>query len=109
MPLSHWNADDSGRSRTSRVRQGHRLVQKDMDHVPPTDHNLEMYTSNVGVENKLAKIGGDMEGGIIVETDETCTLEFAPGTLHAVFTLTGGLIGGINYSEVESIPMMGQL
>jgi len=76
---------------------------------PPTKNNLKLYIPEVGIPHKLKKIGADLEGGLIVQTDDEESLEFPSGTLHAVFTVAGGLIGGINYSEIESLPVMADM
>jgi hypothetical protein len=76
---------------------------------PSTEENLRLYASSAGFSNRLARIGSDLHGGIIIKTTSAHALDLPAGTLHAVFTTVGGFLGGINYSTSESLPTMSRL
>jgi hypothetical protein len=76
---------------------------------PSNDHNLKLFVRSAGLRNRLALIGSKLQGGIIAKVKSTHALELPAGTLHAVFTTVGGVLGGINYSTAESLPVMSRV
>jgi hypothetical protein len=70
---------------------------------------LRLYISSAGFGNRLARIGSELRGGIIVKTTSAHALDLSAGSLHAVFTTVGGFLGGINYSISESLHTMSRL
>lgn len=70
---------------------------------------MRLYISSAGFSNRLARIGSELRGGIIIETTSAHALDIPAGALHAVFTTVGGFLGGINYSTSESLPTMSRL
>lgn len=44
-----------------------------------------------------------------MKTTSSDVLQLPPGALHAVFTVVGGFLGGINYSISEGLPVMSRL
>jgi hypothetical protein len=73
---------------------------------PGTDENLEHYKQSAGFNNRLARIGSQLRGGIMARTDSTQVLDFPVNTLHSVFTVVGGFLASINYSAAECLPAM---
>jgi hypothetical protein len=73
------------------------------------DQNVKLYISSAGFSNRLARIGSELHGGIIIKTTSAHALDLPAGALHAVFTTAGGFLGGINYSTSESLPTMSRL
>jgi len=68
--------------------------------------NRALFHQLNGTRNILAR-AGDMIGGIVAKVDSSFDIELPAGALHAVFTLTGGFLAGINYTSIECLPMMG--
>ncbi|KAI9772422.1 MAG: hypothetical protein M1840_000625 [Geoglossum simile] len=97
---------DLGRERLS---QSFGLCKKVWLLFPPTEENLRLYISSAGFNNRLARIGSELRGGIIIETTSLHALDLPAGALHAVFTTVGGFLGGINYSTSESLTTMSRL
>lgn len=75
----------------------------------PAEPNLELYINSIGFANPLARIGSELRGGIIVQTDSHQDLEFPANTLHAVITIEGGFLAGINYSTIECLPTISRI
>ncbi|KAF8862775.1 hypothetical protein BDZ45DRAFT_183138 [Acephala macrosclerotiorum] len=68
------------------------------------EHNLRLWKTTLGQTNRLMRCGTDLKYGIIIRTDKVMNcVTIPPGTLHAVFTLEGGLLGGFNYCAAEDI------
>lgn len=63
---------------------------------PPTGHNFRLLEAELGQSTRLARIGGDLEGGIIVETDSTQAVFIPSGCLHACLTTAGGFLVSID-------------
>lgn len=81
---------------------------------PPTDHNLKLWAANLGLPNQLASYEYQLEGGILVRTwndtlSDGKTITLHGGPLHAVFTLRGGPLGGINYGTQYNLASMAKI
>jgi hypothetical protein len=78
---------------------------------PPSKRNDELRAQNIGRTPQLSNYGEELEGGLIIdignhpESDGNCLI-MHPGTGHAVTTITGGFLGGINFSTVEMLESM---
>jgi len=55
-----------------------------------------------GQKAKLARIGKELEGGLIFKTDSSHAVYLPAGTLHAVFTLVGGFLAAIDFITTTS-------
>ncbi|KFZ01499.1 hypothetical protein V500_00735 [Pseudogymnoascus sp. VKM F-4518 (FW-2643)] len=75
----------------------------------PPKPNWDVFLDSTGFDNRLAKIGGKLKGGIMVWTNSANGLEFGSGSLHAVFTTSGGILLSSNYSTSESLTTMSEL
>ncbi|KFY50534.1 hypothetical protein V495_00190 [Pseudogymnoascus sp. VKM F-4514 (FW-929)] len=75
----------------------------------PAKPNWNLFIDSTGIDNRLAKIGDKLKGTIMVLTDSSHGLEFGSGTLHAVFTISGGILLSSNYSTSESLTTMSEL
>ncbi|KFZ15572.1 hypothetical protein V501_02649 [Pseudogymnoascus sp. VKM F-4519 (FW-2642)] len=75
----------------------------------PPKPNWDVFLDSTGFDNRLAKIGGRLKGCIMAWTNSTNGLEFGSGTLHAVFTTSGGILLSSNYSTSESLTTMSEL
>ncbi|EDN92187.1 predicted protein [Sclerotinia sclerotiorum 1980 UF-70] len=75
---------------------------------PPTDRNMRLLSEVVGEPNILARIGSDLEGGIVCETTASSALYLPAGTLCAVFTTEGGLLGEIKFTTAADVAIMDQ-
>ncbi|KFX99450.1 hypothetical protein V490_01789 [Pseudogymnoascus sp. VKM F-3557] len=71
--------------------------------------NWDIFLDSTGFDNRLAKIGGKLKGGIIVSTNSTNGLEFGSRSLHAVFTTSGGVLLSSNYSTSKSPTTVSEL
>ncbi|KFY04141.1 hypothetical protein V491_09464 [Pseudogymnoascus sp. VKM F-3775] len=93
-------------------RSGYSVVFDDCVKVillfPPTERNLGLFASTAGLPNRLARIGDQLEGGLIARIDKSLAIDLPSCALHAVFTTVGGFLGGINFSIVEELPIMAQ-
>lgn len=69
---------------------------------PPTDHNLSLMKQAEGQRAKLARIGPQLEGGMVFRTDSTQALYLPIGTLHAVITTQGGFLISFEFSTPTS-------
>lgn len=69
---------------------------------PPTCHNLQLLEAELSQSTRLARIGCDLEGGIIVETDSTQAVFIPSGCLHACLTTAGGFLVSIDCSTRTS-------
>lgn len=80
---------------------------------PPTAQNLLLWSTHRGLAISLVRYGAELEGGLVVRTqgnDETrIALTMPAGTLHSVFTITGGFLLGVNYSTGEDIQLAGTM
>ena len=79
---------------------------------PPTHHNLELFSRVVGGNHfsLLGRIGLELEGGIVAVTcnediDIGNHLIIPEGTIHAVLTLQGGVLGGTNWGTAQGLPL----
>ncbi|KFY96733.1 hypothetical protein V500_02326 [Pseudogymnoascus sp. VKM F-4518 (FW-2643)] len=75
----------------------------------PPKPNWEIFIDSTGVDDRLAKIGDKLKGGVMVRTNSANGLEFGSGSLHAVFTISGGILPSSNYSTSESLTTMSEL
>ncbi|KFY02133.1 hypothetical protein V490_00608 [Pseudogymnoascus sp. VKM F-3557] len=75
----------------------------------PAKPNWNLFIDSTGIDNRLAKIGDKLKGTVMVLTDSSNGLEFGSGTLHAVFTISGGILLSSNYSTSESLTTMSEL
>jgi hypothetical protein len=55
-----------------------------------------------GQKEKLARIDKDLEGGLIYRTDSTKAMYLPFGTLHAVYTVQGGFLLGLDIATPVS-------
>ncbi|KAL9634358.1 MAG: hypothetical protein Q9164_004134 [Protoblastenia rupestris] len=77
---------------------------------PPTEHNLGLLRKVANksgglqllVEDHLQYSQPFLEGGILTRTDSAEAILLPAGTLHAVFTLSGGFLSGIHFLTAES-------
>jgi hypothetical protein len=80
---------------------------------PGAEPNLKLWAQYLGTEDLLMQYGQRLKGGLIIRTstdpnDNGNCITLRAGTIHAVFTLEGGFIGGINYSTHKDLPIMCQ-
>jgi len=73
---------------------------------PPTENNLKVFMSTVGHYGRLAKSLDRLEEGYICRTRSSQAIYLPPGWLHATFTTAGGLLVGINFDVMETLPQM---
>ena len=83
---------------------------------PPTHHNLELFSGVVGGNHfsLLGRIGLELEGGVIAVTGNEGTdmgnhLIMPEGTIHAVLTLQGGVLGGTNWGTAQGLPLAAEM
>lgn len=79
---------------------------------PPSLHNLRLWAANRGLNTGLLRYGAQLEGGLVVHTagnGQFNALTMPAGTLHSVFTITGGFLSGINYTTAEDIQLAGMM
>ncbi|CZR65289.1 uncharacterized protein PAC_15189 [Phialocephala subalpina] len=80
---------------------------------PPTTHNMRLWAAHLGTNPAFAIYGSRLQGGIIIRTsndpsDDGNCITLREGTYHAVFTVSGGFLGGINYATHECLAVMTQ-
>ena len=69
---------------------------------PPTATNLALIYKSGDAEHKFITLSPFLEGGVYVVTTKQDTLHLPCGWLHAVYTLSGGILVGINWvSEMD--------
>ncbi|KAF7856813.1 hypothetical protein EAF04_009576 [Stromatinia cepivora] len=73
---------------------------------PPTERNMRLFSKVVGESNILARIGSDLEGGVVCETTTSSALYLPAGTLCTVFTIEGGLLGEIKFTTAADTAIM---
>ncbi|KAH7357103.1 hypothetical protein BKA65DRAFT_474895 [Rhexocercosporidium sp. MPI-PUGE-AT-0058] len=76
---------------------------------PPTPKNLQLMQSADGQRYKLARIGKDLEGGLVIKADSTQALYLPAGCLHAVFTLHGGFLVSLEFTTPLSVKVLSVL
>ncbi|KAG9228712.1 hypothetical protein BJ875DRAFT_476802 [Amylocarpus encephaloides] len=75
----------------------------------PTTKNFEIFSAQISNTNRLRRCGHLLEGGVTVVTESSHGLDIPTGTLHSVFTTFSGVIGGLNYTVMEDLPVMSDL
>jgi hypothetical protein len=75
---------------------------------PPTEQNLRLWADNRGEPGGLSQYGAKLEGGIIAQTSRDLgnAITLSSGCIHAVFTIRGGFLCGINYSTKTDLLQM---
>ncbi|KAJ8058474.1 hypothetical protein OCU04_012662 [Sclerotinia nivalis] len=73
---------------------------------PPTERNMRLFSKVVGESNILARIGSDLEGGVVCETTTSSALYLPAGILRAVFIIEGGLLGEIKFTTAANVAIM---
>lgn len=69
--------------------------------------NLRLWAQNLGQQSQLRRYGEDLEGGIIVQTDEEGNIIALPSSyIHAVFTTGREFLYSINYPTTTDLPLM---
>lgn len=59
---------------------------------PPTPNNLELMRKADAQKEKLARIGKDLEGGLVLKTTSADVIYIPVGCIHTVFTIHGGFL-----------------
>ncbi|KAG4430017.1 hypothetical protein IFR05_014500 [Cadophora sp. M221] len=70
---------------------------------PPTPQNLQLMQSADGQRSKLARIGKDLGGGLVIKADSSQALYIPAGCIHAVFTLHGGFLVSLEFTTSLSV------
>lgn len=70
---------------------------------PGTTRNLSLMKGEDGLQAKLARIGGLLEGGAIVRTTSSDALYIPAGCIHAVFTIRGGFLAAVECTTARSV------
>ena len=76
---------------------------------PPTRKNLHLMRIADAQRGKLARIGKDLEGGLIFKSTSSQALYIPVGCIHAVFTLHVGFLLSIEFSTPDSVPVLATL
>ncbi|KAL2073108.1 hypothetical protein VTL71DRAFT_10432 [Oculimacula yallundae] len=76
---------------------------------PPTRKNLHLMQVADGQRSKLARIGKDLEGGVVLAVDSSQALYIPAGCLHAVFTLHGGFLITMEFTTSISVKVLSSL
>lgn len=75
----------------------------------PIDPNLEKYNATSDFNNRLAKCGPQMEGGLIIKQYTGQSLCLPSGILHAVCIKKGGFVANSTYSIVKGLRAMARV
>lgn len=76
---------------------------------PPTAKNLQLMQLADAQPGKLARIGKDLEGGLVFKNTSRQALYIPVGCIHAVYTTTGGFLLSIEFSTPESVRVLSAL
>lgn len=74
---------------------------------PPS--NLDRIYTCEGQEGKFVRLFDQLQGGLYVITTAKDALYIPSGWAHAVLTLTGGLLPGLNWSTAQSVTIAAQV
>lgn len=70
---------------------------------PGTELNPSLTQNELGQHAKFARLGGLLEGGMVVRTTCRDALYIPAGCVHEVFTIRGGFLVTIDYTTRDSI------
>ncbi|KAL5323908.1 hypothetical protein ACEPPN_008450 [Leptodophora sp. 'Broadleaf-Isolate-01'] len=70
---------------------------------------LSATIGSYGQRSKLARIGKDLEGGLVIKADSTQALYVPAGCIHAVFTLHGGFLVSLEFTTSLSVKVLSAL
>ena len=61
-----------------------------------------------GETGHLTKVSHQLSGGLVALVGSTSTVYLPPGWIHATYTTKPGSLVGINFTSLESLPMMAE-
>lgn len=73
---------------------------------PPTKVNLDLLYKETGQEAKFLRLAPMLEKGEYTVTQAWETIYLPAGYLHAVYTMEGGVLTGINWSSAADIEVV---
>jgi len=76
---------------------------------PPTLNNLELMRKSDAQKEKLARIGKDLEGGLIFKTTSADVIYIPIGCIHTVFTIHGGFLLTMEFNTPVASPVLSRL
>lgn len=76
---------------------------------PPTPNNLSHMQLAGAQGRKLAAIGPNLEGGLIIRTTSSDAIYIPVGCIHAVFTIHGGFLLTMEFATPKSVRALSSL
>jgi hypothetical protein len=76
---------------------------------PPTPQNLELMQKADAQKEKLARIGKNLEGGLIFKTTSANVMYIPVGCIHTVFTTHGGFLLTMEFNTPLAGPVLSRL
>jgi hypothetical protein len=76
---------------------------------PPTPVNLKLMQKADAQKEKLARIGKDLEGGLVFKTTSADVIYIPVGCIHTVFTIHGGFLLTMEFNTPLAAPVLSRL